>query len=306
MAEELSLNIELEYDPVKNSELGSVGSKVKSETTEPNTTILEDPAAASLESGSETGKTSYLSLTPTTIQLVRPNHTLFVWHATFHPSVGRRFQNAILSIKFSDPEPVPSKLRIVDHAPRRSFGSSTWESNKTVWGQELPLTAVATKSLETESTLPASRIVREVEHTVSVTGTARGYPQKTTCVWTIEENPSGERGIPLESQFAILVNHSSSIKYDVKISAKTAGGVLPPHYLRVHTPPENRSMVLQPSNYVGKLREYSFGEGELGCEEALANWNGTVGGAIVKSSQRLVEAPTSSPSILRSGNLDIS
>ncbi|KAK6529149.1 hypothetical protein TWF694_004361 [Orbilia ellipsospora] len=306
MAENLSFNIELEYDSIKNSELGSVGSKVKVSDAEPGATVLEDPTAASLESGSETGKTSYLSLTPTTMQLVRPDHTLFVWDAAFHPSVGRRFQNVVLSIKFSDPEPVSSPLKIVAHAPRRSFDSSTWESNKTLWGQELPLVTGATELSGAESASPtASPIVKEVEHTVTITGTARGYPRKTTCVWTIEENPSSERGIPLEAQFAVLVNHTSSVKCDVKISARTAGGILPPHYLRARTSPQNRSKIIEPSKYIGRLREYSFGQGGSDCEAMLANWPGTIAGATVKPEPPFLEALTSAPSILRSGNLDL-
>ncbi|KAF3928427.1 hypothetical protein ABW20_dc0100301 [Dactylellina cionopaga] len=285
MAEKLSFDIKLEYDPAKNSELGNAGSKLKPVGTESGTTKLDDPAVASLEGGSGTGKTSYLSLTPTTIQPVRPNHTLFVWHAAFHPSVGRRFQSVVISFKFSDSQPA-SSLRIIGHAPRRSFGGSTHESRKTTWGLELPLLVTATQTVQVGLVPPVEKEgFKEVDPAFMITGTARGAPRKTTCVWTIEENASSQRGVPSEMQFALLVNHTSPVQCDINVSAWTAGGIMPPHYLKTRTSPENRRKLIDPSKYAGVLHEYASGRDGLDCESLLANWTGAVEGTVLEFGQ---------------------
>lgn len=90
MPEDLGFLIELKYDPVKNQELGAVFSKEESSTP----ITLED--VTNLQAGSETSGRSYLSIIPTTVQIVKPNHTLFVWHAAFHPGTGRRFTTVVI------------------------------------------------------------------------------------------------------------------------------------------------------------------------------------------------------------------
>ncbi|KAK6356004.1 hypothetical protein TWF718_000377 [Orbilia javanica] len=292
MAENLVLNIELEYDPVKNSELGNITSKLRPGHAGEDPEILEDPITSSIEGGSDTGRTSYLSLTPTTIQSVHPNQTLFVWRAAFHPSIGRRFQSAIVSFKFSATQSSQSHLEIVDHAPRRSFGGVTRESRKTSWGLELPLMinvgGVVGPGIGITPTLGRDSS-KEVEHAFTITGTRRGRPYKTSCIWTLEENASSERGLPSEVQFAVLLNHTSPVQCDISVSARTAGGMLPPHFLKARTSPENSRKIIDPSKYFGLLHEYALSQDRPNFESLLASWTGDVEGSILAFGQPCVK-----------------
>lgn len=128
----------------------------------------------------------------------------------------------------------------------------------------------------------------EVEHAFTITGTARGVPQKTTCVWTIEENSASECGIPSEIRLATLLQHASPVLCDVNVSARTSGGLLPLHYLRAKTRPEERRKEIDPSKYAGTLFEYDLKEGIKECEKLLETWTGEVENAVLRFAQPVV------------------
>src|SRR5438477_494432 len=122
VTEELGLVIELEWDPIKNQQLGQTFSR-STEEQHPN----DDSPPSNVEAGSAAGRGSYLAICPTAIQSLGSGQTLFVWQAQFHPGIGRRFKNAIIIIKFSLPQSsdtssTPLKPPTVTaHAPRKAF-----------------------------------------------------------------------------------------------------------------------------------------------------------------------------------------
>ncbi|KAF2476222.1 uncharacterized protein BDR25DRAFT_339316 [Lindgomyces ingoldianus] len=297
MAEDFAFIIDLEYDPVKNQELGAAFSKERSSTT----TRLED--IINIQAGSETGGRSYLSIIPTTIQIVKPDHTLFIWRAAFHPGTGRRFTSLVISCKFSTagaastPQPQNQStakgppLKVIAHAPRKSFGGTSRETKKTAWGLELPIMFTGAGVVEVGVTPTTNHEKkREVEHAFTITGTARGAPNKHTCVWTVEENNSTERGIPSEIQLATLIHHTSPVQCDVTVSGRVSGGILPPHYLKAKTAPEDRRKVIDPAAFIGLLCEYEFNGDPEGCDRLLKDWTGEVEGSILEFKQPVTKA----------------
>jgi hypothetical protein len=284
--------IELEFDPIKNNELGGSFSKPDQHFSETGRSIT------SLEVGGEKSSRSYLSIVPSTIQVIKANHTLFVWHTNFHPGVGRRFQNAVITFKFSPAEAKavnsnesqPQPLNIVTHAPRKAFGGSSNESRTVHWGMELPITITAGVAQAGPIPSISQETAKEVEHAFTITGTKRGVPQTTTCVWTVEENTSSERGIPSEIQLAALVRHTAPVACQVSVSAQTAGGLLPPHHLKTKTPLEHRRREMDPSQYAGLLHEYDFGPDPSNCDRLLESWTGEVRGALLEFAQAVVRS----------------
>lgn len=285
-----TITIELEVDSLKSQELGSWHSKP----------ALPQEGATNLEAGDAEGAGSYLSVRLTTIQAIDSNHSLFVWHTIYHPGVGRRFQSAVLVVKLaqkprstesvvSGPVSAINPVSVCQYAPRKAFGGSAKASKTVHWGLELPLTVPAgplevgvTPSIERESAV-------EIEHTFVIEGSARGIPQKNTCVWTLEENKATERGIPSEVQFAALIEHSQPILCEVSASGRTAGGLQPPHHLKTKTPRDARSLEIDPVEYKGKLREFQLGQDISHCREMLAKWTGKVEGAILEFDQIVVK-----------------
>ncbi|KAK4232629.1 hypothetical protein QBC38DRAFT_514333 [Podospora fimiseda] len=288
MADDLSFTVELEYDPIKNAELGSSLSRIADPEKSEQPSRLEYPTA--IQAGSEDAGGSYLSIIASTIQTFKPNHTLFVWKAYFHPGLGRRFQNAVITYKFSSPSASP--LEIIAYAPRKSFGGCSSESRTASWTVEFPLIFTGGGLVEVGmKPSGANEKSKEVEHAFTITGTARGVPRRTTCVWTLEENSSTERGIPSEVEFAVVVRHDDLmglIQCEVRASAKTGGGggglllLLPGHYLRAKTAVEDCRRVIDPAVFVGKLREYDLGKEGEGVEGLLKGWTGEVEGAVLE------------------------
>ena len=135
----------------------------------------------------------------------------------------------------------------------------------------------------------SSETSKTVEHAFTIIGTARGSPQKTTCVWTLEENSSSERGLPSEVQFALLVEHQGPVSYEVDVRGETGGGHYPPHWLRAKSDVTERRRVLDPSKYGGKLREYYIPDAEK-LQQLLATWTGEVEGALVRFTQPTIRA----------------
>lgn len=290
ITEELGLVIDLEWDPIKNQELGQTFSR-PTEEQHPN----DDSPPSNVEAGSAAGRGSYLAICPTAIQSLGSGQTLFVWQAQFHPGIGRRFKNAIIVIKFSLPQssdtsssPLKSPT-VTAHAPRKAFGSTTEESKAFTWSLEIPIGGGLGAANIGVTPQVSSETSKTVEHAFTIIGTARGSPQKTTCVWTLEENRSSERGLPSEVQFALLVEHQGPVGYEVDVRGETGGGLYPPHWLRAKSDATERRKVLDPNKYGGKLREYYIPDAEK-LQQLLATWTGEVEGALVRFTQPTIRA----------------
>lgn len=285
-----TIKIDLEVDILKSQELGSWPSKP---------VVVED-GVTNLEAGDAEGAGSYLSVRLTTIQTIDRNHSLFVWHTVYHPSVGRRFQSAVLVVKLTQKLPSPESVvsttisaavppvSVQQYAPRKAFGGTAKKSTTVHWGLELPLTISAgpeevgvTPSVKRESAV-------EIEHAFVIEGSARGIPQKNTCVWTLEENKATERGVPSEVRFAALIEHTQPILCEVSASGWSTGGLKPPHHLKTKTPREARSLEIDPVDYKGKLIEFQLGQDISQCRELLGKWTGKVEGAVLEFDQTVV------------------
>jgi hypothetical protein len=255
------------------------------------TTYSEEVSVTNLEAGSGSAKRSYLSIIPSTIQSVDDRTTLFVWHATFHPAIGRRFSSVVVSCKFGKPVtgPKSSQPQVQAYAPHKSYGASTKEQRTITWGLELPLTVPAGPVQVGVTPSGSHEVSKEVEHAFTVTGSARGSPYRNTCVWTIEENDSTERGVPSELQLAALVQHTGRVQVDIDISGWTVGGYLPTHHLRPKTDASGRRKIIEPTKYKGQLHEFDFEEkAQAKCLKMLGHWTGQVSGALLEFDQAVV------------------
>src|SRR6266516_227672 len=179
VTEVLCLVIELEWDPIKNQQLGQTFSRRKEEQRPNN-----DSPPSNIEAGTAFGSGSYLAICPTTIQSLGSGQTLFVWQAQFHPGIGRRFKSAIIAIKFSLPQrsdTSSSPLKpptVTAHAPRKAFGGTTEESKAFTWSLEIPISGGLGAANLGVTPQASSETSRKVEHAFTIVGTARGSPQK--------------------------------------------------------------------------------------------------------------------------------
>jgi len=180
-------------------------------------------------------------------------------------------------------------LRIEAHAPRKAFGSTTEESKTLTWGLEIPIRRGVGAANIMVTPQASFETYKKVDHAFTIIGTARGSPQKTACVWTLEENSSSQRGLPSEVQFALVVEHRGTITYEVDVRGETCGGLYPPHWLRAKSDAKERRKVLDPSKYSGKLREYPIPDAEK-LQQLLATWTGEVEGALVRFQQPTIRA----------------
>ncbi len=331
----LQFLIELEHDPRRNLQTFerydykktkvNVASRAHSSN---EVALLEPPSIEGLQAGAEAGRRSYLSLSPTTIQSVGPGQILFVWHAYFHPSIGRRFSSVTLTIKFSTPPPPPphplplttsttpstqspsssSSLNIIAYGPRKAYGGLTTESRKVAWGLALPISSSSAPILPAQIGINPSLSAehsKEVEHAFTITGTPRGSSplHRTSVVWTMEENSSSKLGIPSEIQFATLVvdhHHQSApplLQVSCNLTAKTTGSGFGlysgPHWLKAKSDHQNESMIIDPKRYVGLLKEFNFESGVEpveGVRNLLEGWTGEVEGAVKEFGQGVFRA----------------
>lgn len=171
------------------------------------------------------------------------------------------------------------------HAPRRAFGGCSKESKVIHWGIELPISFPA--GPVSMGVTPSNSVdtAKEVEHAFTITGTARGVPHRTNCVWTVEENKSSHRGIPTEIQFAAVVDYDNPFICEVNMSGRS-GGIFP-RWLRARAPNTQRQSPIDPAKYKGLLREYDFEDDSTALEALLMNWTGEVSGAVVHFSQQI-------------------
>lgn len=288
-----TVRIDLEVDILKGHELGaSLGKQgdVKDGVT-------------NLEAGDVEGPGSYLSVQLTTIQCINRNYSLFVWHTLFHPSVGRRFQNAVLTVKLTQKSPNPElvsgttsggtvpKVSILQYAPRKSFGGATKESKSIHWGLELPIMAPTAGLLGAGfKPLVDGEVAVEIDHAFVIQGSSRGMPHKNTLVWTLEENKSAKRGLPSEVRFAALIEHSQPLLCEVSASGWSIGGLRPPQYLKTKTPREARTLEIDPIEYIGKLTEFDLDQDGSRCQDLLLSWTGQVEKAVLEFDQIVIRS----------------
>jgi len=261
------------------------------EATPYTTSVGIDETITNLEAGSGSANRSYLSIIPFTIQTIDDKTTLFVWHTTLHPAVGRRFSSIRVSCKFGKPVMISksSQPQVQAYAPHKAYGASTHEQKTITWGLELPVT-VPVGPVEVGVTPSGShQVQKEVEHAFTINGSARGSQYRNTCVWTVEENNSTERGVPSELRLAALVQHSGPVQIDIDIVGKTAGGYFPTHHLRPKTDASGRRKIIDPAKYKGQLHEFEFEEKrQASCLAMLGQWTGQVSGAVLEFDQAVV------------------
>jgi len=228
---------------------------------------------------------------PFAIQIIDDKTTLFVWHTTLHPAVGRRFSSVKVSCKFGKPVAISktSQPQVQAYAPHKAFGATTREQKTITWGLELPLTVPAGPVGIGVTPSGSRQVQKEIEHAFIIVGSARGTPYRDTCVWTVEENDSTERGVPSELRLAALVQHSGPVQVDIDIIGKTAGGYFPPHHLRPKTDASGRRKIIDPAKYKGQLHEFDFEEKRKdSCLKMLEQWTGQVSGAVLEFDQVVV------------------
>jgi hypothetical protein len=265
-----------------------------------------DREITNLEAGSDSIKRSYMSIIPTTIQMLNEKTTLFVWLANFHPAIGRRFSSVVISVKFTEAPFNPqlqtkSRARqtkqsalplVAAYAPHKSFGATSFEQKQISWGLELPVSVPAGPVSLGVTPSGQQETKKEVQHAFTITGSARGSPTRQTCVWTVEENSSTERGIPSELQVAALIQYSGPMLMEIDITGRTAGGFLPSHDLRPKTTAMGRKKIVDPTKLKDMLFEFDFdGKDKLGpCKKLLERWTGKVEGAVLEFDQPLARA----------------
>jgi hypothetical protein len=265
-----------------------------------------DHEITNLEAGSDSVKRSYMAIVPTTIQMLDARSTLFVWHANFHPAIGRRFSSVLISVKFT-PAPMNTQLptrskamqtargahpSVIAYAPHKSFGATSSEQRQISWGLELPVSVPAGPVSVGVTPSGQSETKKEVQHAFTIAGSSRGSTARHTCVWTIEENGSTERGIPSELQLAALVQYSGAMVMEVDITGRTAGGYLPSHDLRPKTTAMGRKKIVDPTKFKDLLFEFELEGGDKleSCKRLLDRWTGKVEGAVLEFDQPLVRA----------------
>ena len=225
--------VEFEYDNRRSHELGITSSK----QSKPQVRTTHPAAPAAAEAESIIGG-SYLSAEFTTICPVEDRKSLVILRFQCHPAVGYRFASTKITVKFTPPPSMSpatvthsneSNPRVVLHAPRRSYGGCTKEDRRICWGLSLPI-QVGVRSRVTASATIQPSYSREattvVNHALTFTGTARGAPVRTSCVWTVEENKSAAAGIPTEFQVAVVLEHVGPFMTELDVQADIRGTMM--------------------------------------------------------------------------------
>src|SRR5262249_14594386 len=148
----------------------------------------------------------------------------FVLQVDFHPEPGYLLRNAKVVWRFStastDPDSAPStpsaEPRILERAPKKSYGGITKEKKRRVWGVSFPLGVTASGAVGAPLAATAAPGVfssseREVEHAVAITGTVRGQ-KRSYVVWTLEGNADSDTSLPAEVSLACVVRHQGPVR----------------------------------------------------------------------------------------------
>jgi hypothetical protein len=214
--------VEFEYDDRRSHELGIISSK----QSKPQVEAAHPTAPVVTELESIIGG-SYLSAEFATVCPVEDHKSLIILRFQCHPAIGHRFASTKITVKFTSPPASPAtenpsnvlEPRVVMHAPRRSYGGCTKEDRRIRWGLSLPIRgggAVVSATIEPSY---EREVVTVVEHALTFTGTARGAPARTSCVWTVEENKSAATGIPTEFQVAVVLEHVGPFMTELDVQA---------------------------------------------------------------------------------------
>ena len=274
----LNFRIDLEEDPIKSGELGIFPSRRRP----PDLAVaLEPPATVVLEA--ESASNSYFSADFTTLQSLSQYESLLILRFQCHPAVSRRFANATITWKFrpqsganANPAQVP---RILLHAPRKSYGAMSNATKRLRWGLTLPIQAGPNMASAGIQPSIESETEREVDHALTITGTSRGAPIKTYCVWTVEENKDIDSGIPSEFQLAVVLEHGGPFVTEVNVKAELRGGLRTVTPVRAKFPAQ---LVINLEVWKGKLVEWNFGKDWKTFVEGIT---GEVEGSVVYFSQ---------------------
>jgi len=223
---------------------------------------------------------SYISCEITTVQPAQSYQSktpacLLVLRYTFHPAIGRRFECLRISCTFkAQNQTNKSEGPTVEfHAPETCYGAYTQSTEAWKLSLSAPIKTPGdffqfTPSLERSSSYP-------VNHFIKIEGSKRGSP-RSQCVWTLEENGSGESGLPLNFQVAIILHPkipSRPMVLDVDITGKIAGGPVSRAVNSVGVPPR----LIDPAVPQGiqypvkeKFEELKLGSYYLGALDASA------------------------------------
>ena len=219
--------VEFEEDIRKSHELGIISSR----RAETQVAVIRPDAPVFTEAESII-KGSYFSAEFTTVHPVEDSKILIILRFQCHPAIGHRFASAKITVKFasspSDSPETPSNEsvpRVVLHAPRRSYGGCTKEDRRIKWGLALPIRGGSSSGVASASIEPSyeHEVTAVVDHALTFTGTARGAPVRTSCVWTVEENKSTATGIPTEFQVAVVLEHVGAFVTELDVQADIRG-----------------------------------------------------------------------------------
>lgn len=275
----LNFHIDLEQDPIKSGELGSFPSRV----SQPDLAVaLDPPSTVVLEAGPSSG--SYFSADFTTLQSLDHNKSLLILRLQCHPAVSHRFANATITWKFRpqnnaavNPAGTP---RILMHAPRKAYGAMSKVTKHLRLGLTLPIQVgqgIASAGIEPSVECETEK---DVYHALTITGTSRGAPIKTYCVWTVEENKDTDSGIPSEFQLAVVLEHSGPFITDISAKAALRGGLGPVTHIRSKS---TTQVLIDVENWKGKLVEWRFDDWKTYIEGIT----GEVEGALVDFKQMI-------------------
>ena len=289
---QLQFRVDLEDDPVKNAQLGAIFSKPsEGQDSKDGSEITRNESSNSA---------SYLDFEITTAQRLETTQEgrfifLLVLHVHFHPCIGWDFHSATITWKFSGPTAQNhsaelhstgtskwhDNVHVLAHAPRKSFGGLTTETKNLVWGLELPLVCPLPFVELGITPSVTSGAAKEIEHSMTITGIARGVPMKKYVVWTLEQNQSSRSGLPEVQLAAVVRSEAETVRclVDVKARLFRKGILRVTRHLRAKC--GDNGNVINAEKLRGKLKEFDMeddGISQEGWRKWLQKWTGKVGG----------------------------
>ncbi|RDB23143.1 hypothetical protein Hypma_009553 [Hypsizygus marmoreus] len=233
---------------------------------------------------------SYLSAAFSTIQPLGDHKSLLILNITCHPAPARRFVNATVAWRITQPPssvPKASHIspKIVTLAPQHSVGGWTEEQTRLIWGLSLPVEAGFMGSSVGVTPSREKETQKEVMHAMTIIGSVRSGGTRAT--WTIEENKSSERGIPTHFQLAVVVHHGGLLVMDLNVKAELGGGLWPTF---VQAKKGRNGGSLRRTIDVGtwKCGDVRWESGEAGWKKFVAEMTGEVEGVMREFGQAVV------------------
>ncbi|KAF8665735.1 hypothetical protein AX16_000183 [Volvariella volvacea WC 439] len=214
----------------------------------------------------ETGDSSFISVTFTTIQPLGDTKTLLVLLLRCHPTPGRRFTSATLVWKFKVNGGTPPRL--VRIAPEMALGGWSEQQVKMVRGVNATAqTGVGAASAGLGASVEWENS-RTLQHVMTFQGTIRGNGGRAH--WTIQENEDLGRGIPSHIRVAAVLSHVGPIATELTVTAELG-------YKKWIIPLNDRRKSAQARVIdVEKWRrgEIDFGNGAANWETFMAQFSG--------------------------------